>query len=367
MFFAKSKSSADADKLLAEIASLKQKNSELEAENAQLQQKLMILENNQSSEDALNALMGYQNENHKVCLSDIQANLVAAVEAAKHTLNCVEQIQKHFDSLNQQIAKMCGQLDQLETVALHSSKSVADMSSRADEISSILSLIHGIAEQTNLLALNAAIEAARAGEHGRGFSVVADEVRNLADKTQAAIEETKQVITSMQDNVSSVSSQSDTMKSSVVNISAESDTLKAGVSNINQEVNSYFGDIGIMADSVFMTLAKLDHVLWKTNTYLSMNKKQQAFDFVDHHHCRLGKWYYEGEGKEFFSNAPSYKTLEHPHSEVHNGTKTVFDLIGQSPLNYEQLYNAFQVIEQNSLQVFSALDAIGKESGHSSE
>ncbi|WP_027910421.1 methyl-accepting chemotaxis protein [Pseudomonas sp. URMO17WK12:I4] len=101
----------------------------------------------------------------------------------------------------------------------HSSAQVADLGQHSEQISSIISVIRGIADQTNLLALNAAIEAARAGEHGRGFAVVADEVRLLAQNTGKSTMEIATMIEKIQAGV----------RETV-------DTMRSGVEEVNQGV-----------------------------------------------------------------------------------------------------------------------------------
>lgn len=124
-------------------------------------------------------------------VDEVAGNAVSSAEASKAS----DEDSKHG---HYQISETISSIQNLVDEVLGASTKAEGLAAQAQDISKVLEVIRGIAGQTNLLALNAAIEAARAGEAGRGFAVVADEVRSLAQRTQDSTEEIEQMINGIQ-------------------------------------------------------------------------------------------------------------------------------------------------------------------------
>jgi methyl-accepting chemotaxis protein len=130
-------------------------------------------------------------------IQDISHNTEAAAQKAESTNVNAQQGRSEVDATIQHIMALSDSLGGASDV-------VSQLERDAETIGSVLDVIRGIAEQTNLLALNAAIEAARAGEQGRGFAVVADEVRSLAQRTQDSTQEIESIISTLQERTQEV-------------------------------------------------------------------------------------------------------------------------------------------------------------------
>ena len=211
-----------------------------------------------------------------------------------------------------------GQVDEITRTAESSRDTVHNLDDAIKAIYQFTGIIAEISDQTNLLALNAAIEAARAGEQGRGFAVVADEVRNLAAKTAEATDKIK-------DHVARVSGYSDQAKSGFENMVAASLRMQEGTDQVDgviREVSELSHDmirtISHNTAGAFIEAVKLDHILYKLAIYkvLAGLSDKGPEDFASHHQCRLGKWYFDGDGAKL-SGSTAYRELNAPHEVVH--------------------------------------------------
>lgn len=173
-------------------------------------------------------------------MSEMTSTVQTVAEHAQSASSLTEQASGQALTGQKFVQGSVSKMSELSSDIAASAAAVNQVEERVDSIGSVVGTIQGISEQTNLLALNAAIEAARAGEAGRGFAVVADEVRNLAQRTQQATVEIQDMISHLQ---SSANSAVELMEKSVVeaaegvdlvtNAGSELDGIVSQVNQIN--------------------------------------------------------------------------------------------------------------------------------------
>ncbi|WOV87802.1 globin-coupled sensor protein [Sporosarcina oncorhynchi] len=295
----------------------------------------------------------------------------------------------------------------------------SSLQQRVDAIENVAGLINDIAAQTNLLALNASIEAARAGEHGKGFSVVAQEVRKLAENTVSAlsdisdnvhylksysndvsisIEETtvilskatseaqtslpliNSIVKEMEDinmdvgNTAAISKQQASAIDEVANrmvgitdlqndIRSLGESTSSSIYELSREIDRF--RLSVVKDSntelssiALLQLSKADHILWKWKIYNMFLGLEEVYpgDVAAHTECRLGKWYFDQRTTERFGQLPEFKQLDKHHETVHVYAKKAAEHYQNGFISEAEL--DLQHIEQASAEVLSLLNSL---------
>ena len=162
---------------------------------------------------------------------ELQNILSVSIEQAKQTKENIDQTGQTLKDVNAQIVNLANEIEERSHDELELSQKLVDLSSETAAVKNVLEVIADIADQTNLLALNAAIEAARAGEHGRGFAVVADEVRKLAERTQKSLSEINTTISVITQSVNDASEHMSTNAKAIEALSQNASEVEADISS----------------------------------------------------------------------------------------------------------------------------------------
>ncbi len=310
-------------------------------------------------------------------ITDIAHNASKASETATLAMQTAEKGQKITNQTIEKVKTVYGTTEELGEM-------VEKLNKSASEIGEIVTVIKDIADQTNLLALNAAIEAARAGEQGRGFAVVADEVRKLAEKTIKATEEISKKIGAIQNdtNLTTQSMKRELIEVKEVNEAVKmlGDTLSEIVSSVvmvkdqitqiataveeqsaaSEEVSRNVEEsakialeIEKLAEEIVKdayNILKISSDLRHTSSIVKTKRSQELlFDIfkgdhermfirvfahlrgldkldpeklADYRSCGVGKWYYGEEGQRF-RDLPGFSELEEVHKSCHNLGKEI--------------------------------------------
>ncbi|MEA2110849.1 MAG: methyl-accepting chemotaxis protein [Campylobacterota bacterium] len=158
-------------------------------------------------------------------------HLQDSVAHSKETLTSMQDASQNLESASLHLVTMHKKIEVTSQNEIETAEHLAQVSQDTDQIKDVLRIISDIADQTNLLALNAAIEAARAGEHGRGFAVVADEVRKLAEKTQHTLAEINATVNVVVQAINDASDAMNRNSQSVIEVSTMSN-------EVNQRINT---------------------------------------------------------------------------------------------------------------------------------
>ncbi|NOE09200.1 methyl-accepting chemotaxis protein [Vibrio cholerae] len=327
---------------------------EVAALESQLSERQQLVDSLQQKHINIDALMLSSLKGGDM-LQTIRAEMVKSAQSMANENQELQQLDEMFKQTHQALARLDDRAVKISSQASQSSDSVQILDNTALSISRLVSTIQEISDQTNLLALNAAIEAARAGEAGRGFAVVADEVRNLAGKASQASEQIDSLVNQVLQQVDAIKQSINENIICAEEVSASSAQIGSIVNQVVVKSEQMQQVIHIASTRAFLDTVKLDHAIWKNNVYRLLQRGEFSESVNSHSECRLGQWYYRGDGKAY-SHLRSYTLIEEPHKVVHSSGREALNQAKSS--NMAGMVKAMKAMEDASEQVVVQIDRL---------
>ena len=206
----------------------------------------------------------------------IKNDLRNSVNGAIEGKDDMQKVYKELSDAKREVLKMIEDIERNVDIEISLAERLKRLSDDAEQIQDVLNVISDIAEQTNLLALNAAIEAARAGEHGRGFAVVADEVRQLAEKTQKSLIEINSTVNVIVQAINDASSSMSKNVEDIEKLSSISTNVQKDIESVNETTKESADRLESTTENINKTAKKVENFITNINKIKEISSKIKA-------------------------------------------------------------------------------------------